>query len=436
MIMNTMDAIPHPAVKINILTHYEALNKKRKTEAAKLEAEVRTTNEQIKSLQSKLAEHAKEKENKERCRAVMAQNGVNTTECDNQMASLDALMTQTQAEVEKLKQTITAQPQPPADILARATLLVEHLKARHKCEDAIRVRQADDCWQHLPVKLQLNEEGRPVECVVELGASKQRTVKIRPDVVRFKQGFRPTCLAWLETAEARSNNVEGETHSNNFNAAHVFVDDEGRVLISGVKCIVSKEVEATAQHSYCGRSVETRRREWVMDISEITTSLESCFDETAGRENGELDLNKSYADNGLMRHLRDFVLNQTIPELPFVRTDEELTSPEIYQRIKTHWDELARCPWSDSIALNLALLKYGVENGEKARFWVERYKNHYGFRLRTRDHSWIRGFIHIDPAAGKVAERKSMKVGITHWNDAKQWLATLGDMRLMVIENE
>jgi hypothetical protein len=58
----------------------------------------------------------------------------------------------------------------------------------------------------------------------------------------------------------------------------------------------------------------------------------------------------------------------------------------------------------------LALLKYHSENGEKARFWSGDFEGHYGFRLRTRDHSWIEGDIYILPAADADSKKDSAKM--------------------------
>jgi len=434
MTMNTMTERHQPTAKINIWEHYKALDEKQKAVAAKRNAEVTTVKEEITTLERELAGHAEEIKKKQKCRSGMEEIGLCTTECDNQIASLDSLKMKTQAKVNVLRQQVELQQDTPVDKLKLATELVRHLRERHKCEEAIRVAQTDDCWQHLPVKLRLNEQGNPVECIVGLGANTHRTVKIRPGVVRYLKGFRPESVRWLPSTEESLNVVEQESDGQSADAIHVFVDDEGNVLISAVKCIVEEQKERAVKDRYGSESVESHWVKWEVDMNLLTTSLESCFDERAARVQGELDLNEPYADNGMMKHLRDFVMSHTIPEPPFERTDVELTSPEIYKLIIAHWDELARCPWSNSIKHTPALLKHCVENGEKARFWVQDYKNHYGFRLRTRDHSWIGGRIYIAPSTGKVTEKKGMQVGGTKWGNRNQWLLTLGDMRLLVFE--
>jgi hypothetical protein len=98
-----------------------------------------------------------------------------------------------------------------------------------------------------------------------------------------------------------------------------------------------------------------------------------------------------------MQTLKTLVLAHTSASPIFEVNNETLTSAQIYKAIKDHWDAFTNCPWSKQITHDLALLKYNVENGERVRFWSLAFKNYYGFRLRTRDHSWITGQIFITP---------------------------------------
>jgi hypothetical protein len=129
----------------------------------------------------------------------------------------------------------------------------------------------------------------------------------------------------------------------------------------------------------------------------MVLSMSDDLAEIHKEENGRVDLVKTYDDNPLLKQLRDCFAGQMKPDpLKFEPTDEQLASPSIYQKIKKEWERFAACPWSNDITGPLAMLKYLVENGERARFWVAGFKNYYGFRIRTRDHTWIKGFMFID----------------------------------------
>lgn len=65
---------------------------------------------------------------------------------------------------------------------------------------------------------------------------------------------------------------------------------------------------------------------------------------------------------------------------------------------------------------------------ERARFWKREFENHFGFRLRTRDHSWIEGSIYL------IESGKSVQPGAAPIFEHGQvgWVLKLDRMLLLV----
>lgn len=76
----------------------------------------------------------------------------------------------------------------------------------------------------------------------------------------------------------------------------------------------------------------------------------------------------------------------------------------------------------------------GPPAGERARFWHKAYENHYGFRVRTRDHTWIEGFLFIDHAEPVATESTLAVVGDSRASGSS--LVRHGRMHLFACQTE
>lgn len=71
------------------------------------------------------------------------------------------------------------------------------------------------------------------------------------------------------------------------------------------------------------------------------------------------------------------------------------TPDEIYKMIGRYWDELIYSPWDSKTTNEYALLKNLCKRGsDDVNVWSEQTKGLFGFKVRTRDHSWIKGQIY------------------------------------------
>ncbi|MFN8816190.1 MAG: hypothetical protein ACK5ZV_05605 [bacterium] len=114
---------------------------------------------------------------------------------------------------------------------------------------------------------------------------------------------------------------------------------------------------------------------------------------------GELCLSKHYESN-LLRVICARILNVTSERTPWESNVYIMKSGDVYDLIKSDLDVLISAAWSDDCRREIAKLKYTLENGERPRLWLKDYVGHYGFRVRTRDHTWLVGELFVDSALG------------------------------------
>ena len=137
-----------------------------------------------------------------------------------------------------------------------------------------------------------------------------------------------------------------------------------------------------------------------------------------------------------MAHVLSRILPLTNTKQLFVTCSEKLDSAKTYERIKDHWGRIKKAPWSDDIKGTLALLKYLLENGEKARFWCKDFENHYGFRLRSRDHDWLVGEIYVGANISRDPDTTSMHLIETGSYRHSLQIARIGDLFIRVGRSE
>lgn len=84
----------------------------------------------------------------------------------------------------------------------------------------------------------------------------------------------------------------------------------------------------------------------------------------------------------------------------------------INQEVGVCWKTFVDAPWAKEISGGaVIMLKHLCERGlETPHIWTLDYKGHYGFRVRTRDHSWITGEIYCPPSALNRTESVAAEV--------------------------
>jgi hypothetical protein len=80
--------------------------------------------------------------------------------------------------------------------------------------------------------------------------------------------------------------------------------------------------------------------------------------------------------------------------------NRRLKTSEIYGLIGRYWDELIFSPWDDKTDNEYAILKDLCQRRhDGVNVWNESIKGLFGFKVRTRDHNWIKGYAYCPPEA-------------------------------------
>lgn len=141
----------------------------------------------------------------------------------------------------------------------------------------------------------------------------------------------------------------------------------------------------------------------------------------------------------LLQHIRCEVLSRTQKEVAYLATAAPLNSKATFEQIKSDWLRFVQAPWSSEVRGPLAKLKYLSENGERARFWCEEIANHYGFRLRTRDHTWLIGRLFVDTRIGEPKDQPEIEIPMNGYGEPFGYRAgpqaIVGRLRIAVAES-
>jgi len=393
-------------MKISIKKHFDELKEKHQKLVAAAMSDSANAKKDIASKNQDKSKLETEKQKKEKLLVQNEEAGLEVSKLKTMIQELGGQISKLVADLELLQKREAEFASVVSRDFGREDHLVSILNNAYRCDDATVVNCIEECFKTLPVTItQLDKAGHPQQCRILIGKT-QRDLTVKHSGKYFSKNFRPQSLAWVPAVNESTDEDTQESQANNKEELiGVFYDckKEKFILLEVLKWYNTvKEQRRGDYGSY--REVEVQQ-EFEDAFTDIAISLETVIGDILTKESNELDLEKPYQDNPLLAHISCEIKAQTTANPLFRVCDEELTSADIYKRIKGEWDSFVNCPWSSKIKGPLALLKYHSENGEKARFWSEAYEGHYGFRLRTRDHSWIEGEIYIAEAV-KVSSSK------------------------------
>lgn len=268
----------------------------------------------------------------------------------------------------------------------------------HQAPLVRKVQDVHECFDSLPaswgVILDKDDVGMPTRYRLGIGDNVTKDISIKASS-RTVSDFKPSELDWLpasalipEIAPRKTVSRDEQNLNNRFLV--YYAASEAKFYLSKTQLEFTKPRD---QNSYYHSDRETVSR----DFSDIAISLDAFVTKLLQEAGGSLDLEQEYLDNPLMKFLRQKILQLTSEKPTFPTSEELAASRDLHTRLKSNWDALIAAPWSGQLIDHLALLKYHLENGECARFWNKRLKNLYGFRIRTRDHSWLGGSIFLSP---------------------------------------
>jgi hypothetical protein len=412
------------ATILDEIAEAERKQSERASDAKKIKDQIGRT---IAMRQEKHSSLRKQSEQKRRLLDDALRAGLDTTPLAKPIADLDAKVSQLAAEIEALRREQEKSANVAPLDFEREKHLAEVLRKYFACEHAAQVDELDSCWASLPTYVsEWDTAGRPTKCTMQLGLSIEKTVALSGNERRFSRRFKPDALKWLPDDAIGESEPDLRARPDRNPGMLAFRSSNGRLILTDTKLSWREEYSKPSQ--YYGGPEKTDQRPREEDFSDVADSLAVEFGKRVEVGGGSLDLTREFGVP-LLDHMRGVVLAATTGEPRFEPCTDELTSPEVFELIKDRWSAFVRAPWSAELKDKLALLKYCLENGERARFWTEEFKNHFGFRLRTRDHDWIKGNIFISAPCKKEMPRIKL---YGHGSDHSGWMAEVAGMWIVV----
>lgn len=430
-------------MNINIKAHFDEEKKKHQELVAKAKSEKEKLQKNIALKTETKAKLEAEKKKKEALLGQNEEEGLDVAKLKEKLRELDSQIALADTDIEALKKAEQKSDAVLSRSFQREDLMVSVLKNVYHSEEAVVVERFEDVFALLPVVMtELDKAGRPTKCEVRIVPEDSRALSIKPSEKHFWKNFRPESLRWLPTqqlaAEEQQAAEDQREQSNHGPRIRAFFETGTRKFLLS-KTAVDWRVNREKQQQYGYGQKEYVTDEYEDDFSDIAVSLGASMDVLLKAENGQTDLNKTYEKNPLLARVRSEVVKQTTRTPLFKECTEHLTSDEIYQRIKPEWDGFKNCAWSGMVSGVLALLKYHVENGERARFWSGAFEGQYGFRLRTRDHTWIVGQLYLDASDKSGNSKKPIQVhpaSNRQYGEGAWQVASVGGLFIRVAESQ
>lgn len=336
------------------------------------------------------------------------QEGLDTVKLDGPIAELRGRMEDASTRLTACEAQIEAGKPGARPTFEGAIALARSVRDELHVREAVEIAELRDCYPYVIVKVASEDAtGQPTAIDVGFGRAPRLRLRVRHAQPRVSSKFRPKALEWVPESP--------ESDSNEPDTVGAFIDR--------ARCTLVLPSRYLREVGIFGSDCRELRH------ADLAVSLEDHLQETLG-DVGTLDLDHTYPGNELAEIVRVKALALTAASGPFRPTDARLTSGEVAARIKDDWGAFVSCPWAADVTGAMALLKYHAENGEKPRLWCEGHEGHYGFRLRTRDHTWLVGELFVTPDLPPPNGREPLAVAQSRGSG----VARLGRLHLKVEE--
>ena len=114
----------------------------------------------------------------------------------------------------------------------------------------------------------------------------------------------------------------------------------------------------------------------------------------------------------------------------FLPGQRRLSDGQIYKLVGVYWRGFLDAPWEESTEGSYALLKYLCTRDETPSFFSYGTHGHFGFRVLTPDHAWIRGEIYCPPEYFSPTEAPALEV--INRPLGPDWLVELGPVKFLI----
>jgi hypothetical protein len=340
--------------------------------------------ESIRSLKSQLGD-------KEELKHQASANGLDTTPLDKDITRIRAELEASQKQHDEQHQLAT-QPGPVAPYERESvSRFLEHLGEKKLGAEVLPSLEA--AASHVTVTqsdLTLDKEGVVIKAHVRFAKHRVGEVSISPDYYRYAKFFRPKPLEWLPSLAGESAAVEEPRHHGE--PLRVFIVEDKLAILLPAKYNFHYKRDLV---SWNGARQEESVPELVTGDKAPFVLASNLLANALKNAGGTVRLDKTYSDKFLKRICEE-IEALTLEKLRWTKNTEYPDSEKVLAFIRDDLSLLAAAPWSDGIRGPWAKLKHTLENGERPRVWRKEYVDHYGLRLRTRDHTWLVGSMFID----------------------------------------
>jgi hypothetical protein len=327
----------------------------------------------------------REREKKVALKKQASENGLDTSPLDKDIARIDAQLDELRERHTELDRLRT-EPELPAPYDRRFLgPVLEHLRKNGcaKAEVLPCIEDAASLVSVSPDDITIDKNGMVTEAAVRLANHKIGEVPISPDRGRYLKSFRPEPLKWLPPLAGEPPQVEQRWR--HYESARAFIVEDQQALL------------LPTEYGF-------RVQRWSRDEGEeiLVTGAHAPFvlasdilSRALTEAGGTLHVDQVYS-NKFLAKVRDEIAALTLEAPRWIKNTEYPDSDTVLGAIREDLSLLVAAPWSDGLREHWAKLKHTLENGERPRLWRKQHVDHYGFRLRTRDHTWLVGELFVD----------------------------------------
>jgi hypothetical protein len=249
--------------------------------------------------------------------------------------------------------------------------------------ELVFAQRAVDIARMLPLSLDLDDMGRPTCANISVGGGDHVQVALL-GCANMLNGYRPKDLEWM-SGDSGADGRGRDGRSCGDEQFHAFwCEDISRYAVSHIDFRrMGKDCEASDVIVECVSQ----------QVSQLSIDIKTLIQEGLKDVNSKIDLRAHYSSASMPSILRERIEGMANMRPMFQRCKERVTSSAIQESIQHAWRTFVGAPWHGGVNGDLAMLKYLAERGEQAVYWNGPYIGHYGFRMRTRDHTWLVGEI-------------------------------------------
>ncbi len=338
--------------------------------------------------------------NKEALKKQASENGLDTTPLDKDIIRIRVKINELQKQHDEEKRLANQQyPVAPFDRW-KASRFAQHLR-EIKHDQVCVLPSLEAAASLLTVTrddLTVDKDGIVIKVNVRFAKHHIGEVPISLQHRRYAKSFRPEALKWVPSLAGEDS---ADTDSSSYNKTMtVFIVDSEHTLLLPTKY----EFRHDPYHDHSSRT-EKYHESCMGDENASFVFASNILLRALKDAGGSIRLNETYTDSFLAR-IREEILGLTLDKPRWMKNTERPNSATVLASIGDDLSLVAGAPWSDDIDGPWAKLKHTLENGERPRVWRKEHVDHYGLRLRTRDHSWLvcDMFIDCTQKAGEPGE--------------------------------